>query len=86
MLYSNRGLDVRMEPVVLQFEILKLELKNRFYRWIEFHRWQSERLTSQLKSSLLEMVCIQMKVTEGMYKFTRLETRDMSGHHKQQSI
>ncbi len=77
---------MRMKAVVFQLEIFELELKNRFYLWIEFHLRQRERFASELKLSLLQMICIKMKISESVYKFTGLETRDVGAHHEQQGV
>ena len=60
-----------MRAVPLKTEILILETKDVFDRRIKTHRWQRQRIALKLPIRLLQVVGVNVCITQGMYKITR---------------
>ena len=72
--------------VVLQLKIFKLEVKNVLYLRIDPHVGQGPGVAGQLEVSLLQVVGIQMGITEGKDKVPILQLANLGHHHSEQGI
>ena len=64
-----------------QLKILVAEIKNTFYLGIDLHLRGWQGLPGQLQVRLLQVVHIQVRVTQCVYEFTRFQT-GYPGHHQ----
>lgn len=72
--------------VILQREIVVREGKDVIDLRVEPHSGLRPRLTSQLKFYLLEVVAVDVQVTDGEDELTRLEVRDLCYHQGEQRV
>ena len=75
-----------MTLVVGQREIGDTEIAQILYLGIELHSGQRIGCASELQTHLIEMIGVDMGIAKGMYKSSRLQTGNLSGHQKQQGI
>ena len=54
--------------------------------WVNLHRRQRSRGSGKLFPNLVEMVVVDMGVTQGMDEFGSLVTADLCQHHRQQGV
>ncbi len=72
--------------IILKREILILEVENILDLGIDYHLRQPARLTPELCAHLVEMIMIDVRVAESVYKLARLETGHLCHHHEQQRV
>lgn len=77
---------MRVRVIPGQGEVLVLETVNLRNIRIEQHSGQGARLAGELQLGLLNVVFVQMEVSEGMHELARLITADLRRHHQQQGI
>ena len=72
LLYSYLSLDVWVRIVLYQCEIIVLEIKDIVSEWIQYHLRKRTRLTGKLQLNLLQMVVVDVSVSQRVNKLTRL--------------
>ena len=72
LLYSYLSLDVWVRIVLYQCEIIVLEIKDVVSEWIQCHLRKRTRLTGKLQLDLLQMVVVDVSVSQRVNKLTRL--------------
>ena len=72
LLYSYLSLDVWVRIVLYQCEIIVLEIKDIVSEWIQYHLRKRTRLTGKLQLDLLQMVVVDVSVSQRVNKLTRL--------------
>ena len=72
LLYSYLSLDVWVRIVLYQCEIIVLEIKDIVSEWIQYHLRKRTRLTGKLQLNLLQMVVVDVSVSQCVNKLTRL--------------
>ena len=76
----------RMRPVIDQLEVLVTEIKNTFYLGIDLHlRWW-QGLSLQLLICLLQVVHIQVRITQRVDELAGRLTGHPGHHHGEQGI
>src|SRR5512146_19768 len=69
---SDRRLDRRMRLVALETEILVAKAENVFYRRVEMHQRQWPRRARKLLARLIQVIEVQMRVTQRMHELAWL--------------
>ena len=72
LLYSYLSLDVWVRIVLYQCEIIVLEIKDIVSECIQYHLRKRTRLTGKLQLNLLQMVVVDVSVSQRVNKLTRL--------------
>ena len=62
---------------------IELKRKQILYGRIQFHRWQRVGCAGKLRMHLIEMVVVNMRIPERMYKISRLQIAYLSDHQGQ---
>ena len=75
-----------MTAVVREGEVLVAETENVPHFRIQRDRGQRQRNTRELLVRLLEMIGVEMRVTEGMNELAGLQITDLGDHHGEQRI
>jgi hypothetical protein len=69
-----------------ELEILVSKIKDIPYLGIDPHDWQLTWLPGELSFNLLQVIGVEMSIAESMHKLPRLQTCDLSQHHRQKGI
>lgn len=77
---------MRMRIIIAQGKILVFKIKNTLHVRINFHPGQSTRFTGQLQFHLFNMIQVNMRIPQRMYKFPWFQPAYLSDHHCQQGI
>jgi len=85
-LNRHRRLDMGVGLVIAHGEIVKGKSEQVFHRRVQRHGGQRARVPGQLGICLLQMIGIQVRITQGMHEITRLQTTDLRHHQRQQRI
>ena len=85
-LYCYHSLDVRVCIVVFKREVLELEREDVLYIGVYYHAWQLLRFACELQSCLLDMVQLEVCITQRVYELTCLEACYLCHHLQQQCI
>ena len=75
-----------MRIVIKEFEVLIAEVLQSCDLRIETKSGEGARLTSKLKLYLLQVISVDMDVTEAMDEIAHLKPRDLSDHVEKESI
>lgn len=75
-----------MRLVSHQFEVIVFEIEDIAYFRIEFHLRQRMGLAAELQLHLVDMVEVDVRITEGMNELTGLEACSLCHHHGEQGI
>src|SRR5206468_2394837 len=81
-----RSFDRRMRIVSFQREVFVPEGKQIAHIRVEPHQWQPPRFAFELLARLLEMVEIQMRVSEGVHELTWLQSAHLRDHQRKQCV
>src|SRR5882757_9129224 len=84
--YSYLGLDVGVRVVAFEHEVLVTEREDVLHIGIDLHHRQRPRRPRQLQPRLFEMVRVKMRIAERVHEITRLQSRHLCHHHRQQRI
>src|ERR1019366_6568599 len=82
----NRRFDAGMRVVAGQLKVAVLELVDVPHGGVQFHLRQRARLTRKLQPGLVEMIRVEVQVSEGVDEYARLQLADLRNHHRQQGI
>ena len=63
---------------------IQREIKYRLYIRVQMHGWQFERLTLQLGVNLVQVVQVDMCITQCVNKITGLQAGRLGNHHGKQ--
>ena len=85
-LYRHLSLDCWVALIVFEMEILDAEVTDVLDLWVKHHLRQWQRLARELELDLIEMVEIDVGVTESMDKRARLKACDLCHHHDQKRV
>jgi len=72
-----------MRIVPDDFKIIIAKAKDVLYLRVEFQLWERTEISRQLQLQLLNVVVVDVGITEGMYKITYVELTNL-GHHVHQ--
>ena len=75
-----------MRIVSDKLKIFVLEIKDVLHFRIDLHHRKGARLTRKLELHLLEMICIDVRVTCSVNEFSWLKTTYLSDHHCKKRI
>src|SRR5574337_1033406 len=75
-LHRNDRLDRRVRIVTLDGDVLVAEVEHRAYRRIELQPRQRPRFATQLQARLLDMVVVQVRITQGMHEIAHVPGAD----------
>ena len=75
-----------MRPVIDQFEVLVVEIKNTAYPGIDLHLRRRQGFSGQLQVRLLQVVHIQVRVTQRMHELAGLQAGYLGNHQGEQGI
>ena len=64
-----------MRLVIHQLEILVTEVENAVHVATDFHLWQRQGFSGQLQVRLVQVVHIQVRVTQRMHELAGLQDR-----------
>jgi len=67
---------MRMRVVVLELKILEPEGEDVVNHAVQLHRWQLPRFTRELQLCLLQVIGIEVNISEGVNKLSRLKPGD----------
>ena len=79
-------LDRRMRVIFQQGKVFELEVLDLFDRRIQPHPRQLPTFASQLFTGLLDVVRIEMKITESVDEIAGFQIADLRHHHCQQRV
>ncbi len=85
-LYCYFSGNMRVRIVIDQFKVFILEIEYVLYIRIYFHLWKCPRLTAQLEFHLFQVVQIDMCISQGMYKISGFQSRNLGYHLQEQCI
>src|SRR5574337_604766 len=85
-LHRNDRLDRRVRIVTLDGDVLVAEVEHRAYRRIELQPRQRPRFATQLQARLLDMVVVQVRITQGMHEIAHAQAADLRHHVGEQRI
>ena len=80
----NRGGNGRMWVISNNLEILETVVEDRRF-FVQFQTRQGTRFAGQLQSGLIEMVFVQVQVTDGMNDVTGFQATLLRDHVGQES-
>ena len=86
LLNGDGSLDRGMRVVTLEREVLEAEIFQLGHRRIEEHPREWTRFARELFAGLIQMIHIEVEVTEGMDKFLRLQTAHLCDHQGKQGV
>lgn len=72
--------------VIEQFEVFEGEVINGFDLRVDFHTRKRERLASELKPGLLEVIGIEVEITESVHEFAGFVSTNLRNHHGEEGI
>ena len=84
-LYCYFSGNMRVRIVIDQFKVFILEIEYVFTSGL-FHLWKCPRLTAQLEFHLFQVVQIDMCISQGMYKISGFQSRNLGYHLQEQCI
>ena len=59
---------------------------NEFDVFVENHSWQRSRFARELKLRLVEMIFVEMRVSQSVNELTWLKTSHLRDHHAKQCV
>ena len=86
ILNSDWSLDCGMGIVAFEGEVLVAEILQGLHFGIEQHPGKRTRLARELKPSLLQMVGVEMEVTECVDEFLGFQSADLRHHEREQGV
>jgi len=75
-----------MRLIVLQRKIFKLEVKDVFYRGVEFHKRERVWFAGELQLCLFDVIAVYVDVAESMDEFAGFQIADLGDHEREQGI
>ena len=75
-----------MRPVIDQLEVLVTEIKNVVHVGIDLHLRRRQGISGQLQVRLLQVIHIQVRVTQCVHELARRKTGHPGHHQGQQGI
>src|SRR5262249_41983307 len=84
--HRHLSFDMGMSLVSNQLEIIVIKIENRTSEPVYLHLGELERLTGQLKPGLIDVVRIEMRVSESNHKISQPEITYSRDHHREQRI
>ena len=86
LLHSNGCPDRRVALIIEKFVVFEAEIEQVFFCRIQFHRWQWIGVPAQLRLHLVQVIQVNVHVTQCENKITRLQAAYLSNHQGQQRI
>lgn len=77
---------MRMRLVSHQFEVFVFEIEDIGHFRIEFHLGQGKGLSAELQFYLVQVVEVDVRITEGMDELAGMQTRSLCHHHGEQGV
>lgn len=77
---------MRPRVVSFQLEIIVGKVEHTFYIRVQYHTWQGARRTFQLQAYLLQVIPVDMCVSQGVYEIAGLQSGHLCHHLEQQGI
>ena len=81
ILKGHWGFNSWVRIITLKLEILILEVEDRLYIGVDTHLWQGTRSTRELLIYLLEVVEIEVCITQSVDELASLQATNLRHHH-----
>jgi len=85
-LNRNRRFDRGVWIIVDQLKVLVAEAIDGFHLRIDFHLWQRSRLAGELLLRLIDVICVEVQVTESVHELFGFKIANLCDHHGKQGV
>ena len=85
-LNRDRRLDAWMRRVAFEFEVAVLEREDIRALWIDQHLRRRVRRSRQLRTGLVEMIVVEVRVAEGVDELAGLKAGYLRHHLREQRV